>query len=90
MKCIKYISVFLLIVANQAAFSKSIPPGSGVGDIPANILILLDSSASMKETISGVDDAINTPRDVIELSDGNIIVSQDKGGLVKFLTSTGE
>ena len=90
MKYIKYISVFLLIVANQAAFSKSIPPGSGVGDIPANILILLDSSASMKETISGVDDAINIPRDIIELSDGNIIVSQDKGGLVKFLTSTGE
>ena len=90
MKCIKYISVFLLIVANQAAFSKSIPPGSGVGDIPANILILLDSSASMKETISGVDNTIIEPRDVVELSDGNIILAQGRGGLVKILTSTGE
>ena len=90
MKYIKYISVFLLIVVNQAAFSKSIPPGSGVGDIPANILILLDSSDSMREPISGVDDTIIEPRDVVELSDGNIIIGQFKGGLVKILTSTGE
>tara|TARA_B100001123_G_scaffold198301_1_gene225575 strand:- start:204 stop:4787 length:4584 start_codon:yes stop_codon:yes gene_type:complete len=90
MKHIKYVVSFLLIIYNQAAFSKPIPPGSGVGDIPANILILLDSSASMKDPISGVNDAIELPRDVIELSDGNIIVSQDRGGLIKFLTSTGE
>jgi len=91
MKFVKFISIFLLITINQSAFSKPIPPGSGVGDIPANILILLDSSASMKDTISGVNDSIDTrTRDVIELSDGNIIVSQREGGLVKFLTITGE
>ena len=43
--------LFLLITFNQNAFSKAIPPGSGEGDVPANILILLDSSASMKNHI---------------------------------------
>jgi type IV pilus assembly protein PilY1 len=90
MKFFKFLTIFLLITINQSAFSKPIPPGSGVGDIPANILILLDSSDSMHDTISGIDNAIHTPRDVIELSDGNIIISQEKGGLVKLLTLTGE
>jgi len=84
------LAFFTFIISSQSSYSKPIPPGSGAGDIPANILILLDSSDSMHDTISGVDDAIHTPRDVIELSDGNIIISQEKGGLVKFLTSTGE
>jgi type IV pilus assembly protein PilY1 len=34
-----------LIISNS--FSKALPPGSGDGDVPANILILLDKSASM-------------------------------------------
>ena len=34
---------FLSIIFNQSAYSKPIPPGSGEGDVPANILILLDS-----------------------------------------------
>ena len=40
----------VLITLNQNAISKPLPPGSGTGDVPANILILLDSSASMNET----------------------------------------
>ncbi|SVE64262.1 uncharacterized protein METZ01_LOCUS517116, partial [marine metagenome] len=40
--------------------------------------------------ISGVNDTITEPRDVVELSDGNIILAQGRGGLVKILTSTGE
>ena len=43
---------FLLILLNQNVFSKPIPPGSGEGDVPANILILLDSSASMLAELS--------------------------------------
>ena len=34
-----------LIISNS--FSKALPPGSGDGDVPANILILLDKSGSM-------------------------------------------
>ena len=47
-----------LIISNS--FSKALPPGSGDGDVPANILILLDKSASMNnvnysgEKISGL------------------------------------
>ena len=37
----------IIILFNQNAFSKSLPPGSGAGDVKANILILLDTSASM-------------------------------------------
>ncbi len=87
---LKFTIYFIFIIYSQSVYSKPIPPGSGTGDIPANILILLDSSDSMHDTISGVEDTINQPRDVIELSDGNVIVSQYDGGLVKFLTLTGE
>ena len=47
-----------LIISNS--FSKALPPGSGDGDVPANILILLDKSGSMMavnyygEKISGL------------------------------------
>ena len=77
--------LFLLIVFNQNAISKPIPPGSGEGDVPANILILLDSSASMKrKIISG--DGIENPGDVIELSDGNIIIGEGNLGFAKINT----
>ena len=65
--------LFLLIIFNQNAISKPIPPGSGEGDDPSNILILLDSSASMKRKII-TGDGIENPGDIIELSDGNIVI----------------
>ena len=79
---------FILFIFNQSAVSKPIPPGSGEGDVPANILILLDSSASMHRLlVSG--EAIDTPGDVVEDEDGNIILSQhNSGGIVKILTDT--
>ncbi len=89
-KILNLIIFFIIIISGQSSYSKPIPPGSGAGDVPANILILLDSSNSMKKSISGVNDAITEPRDVVELSDGNIILAQGRGGLVKILTSTGE
>ena len=40
------IQLFLfLAVFNQNAISKTLPPGSGAGDVKANILILLDTSS---------------------------------------------
>ena len=47
--------LFLFFIFNQQALSKPIPPGSGEGDVPANILILLDSSASMQRQIVSGD-----------------------------------
>ena len=67
--------LFVLVVLNQNAISKPLPPGSGSGDVPANILILLDSSASMRRPlISGSGIAI--PNDIVEDVDGNLIVAE--------------
>ena len=37
----------LVLFFTTQGFTKSLPPGSGEGDIPANVLILLDKSGSM-------------------------------------------
>ncbi len=94
-KLLLILTFFSFIISSQNSYSKPIPPGSGAGDVPANILILLDNSLSMRDSISGVENAIAEPSDVVELSDGNIIIAQGKsnwieGGLVKVLTSSGE
>ena len=70
---------FLLILLNQNVFSKPIPPGSGEGDVPANILILLDSSASMRNKIIA-GDGIENPGDVVETGDGNLIIGEGRVG----------
>ena len=44
----------------------------------------------MKEPIGGVNNSITDPRDVVELSDGNILIIQAREGIVKMLTSSGE
>jgi len=81
-------NLFLIFVAlNQNAISKPIPPGSGEGDVPANILILLDSSASMKTPLIA-GDGIANPHDIVEDSDGNLIVAEGKYGFIKILTAS--
>ena len=79
-----FCNLLLLIIAfNENLYSKPIPPGSGEGDVPANILILLDSSASMQRTISsGV--AIRRPWDVVTDSNNDIIITMERRrGLMK-------
>ena len=72
---------------NPIVVSQPIPPGSGEGDVPANILILLDSSASMKtKLIAG--DGIENPLDIVEDSDGNLIVGEKRRGFIKILTAS--
>ena len=91
-KFFKIIVVKILLLAtifNQSVFAKPIPPGSGEGDVPANILILLDSSASMDTGIlSGAP--MDGGEDLLELNDGNLIVAQWSKGLIKLTYSTGE
>ena len=36
------ILILILICFNQSSCAKPVPPGSGEGDVPANILILLE------------------------------------------------
>ena len=46
-----FLILFVFFSVNQVGFSKPLPPGSGAGDVPANILFLIDSSASMNRLI---------------------------------------
>ena len=80
---IKFIIVFLFIIIYQNSYSKPIPPGSGAGDVPANILFLLDNSASMDDTITADNQAVGQANDVVELSDGNLIIATTTYGIVK-------
>ena len=75
--------LFFLFVLNNNVFSKPLPPGSGAGDVPVNILILLDSSESMSSNPFG-GDALSKIGDVILLDSGDVLVGQwNGGGIVK-------
>ena len=73
---------FLLLTGN--AFSKALPPGSGIGDVPANVLILLDRSGSMSARMTsgaGVYYPMSTAVD----TNGDIYVAQfSTRGIKKF------
>ena len=58
MKIFKYFLfavLFLNLYSETQVHAKPVPPGSGEGDVPANILFLIDSSASMSRRISNRD-----------------------------------
>ena len=48
-------SIFLISLLMGAAESKPLPPGTGVGDVPSNVLILIDKSGSMSSCMPGGD-----------------------------------
>lgn len=60
--------------ASFAADAKSPPPGSGAADVPANILLMLDTSGSMGSILPGGD--TENPRDLAFDSEGNIYVAK--------------
>ena len=72
---------FLISLLNitGVGIAKPLPPGSGAGDIPANILILLDTSASMNANPMG-GDTLEKVGDVILLDSGDVLVGQMNGG----------
>ena len=80
------LAVFLVFITlSSSIHSKPIPPGSGKGDVPANILILLDSSVSMRNPVVGGTGIKGI--DWAELDDGNFIVSEHNRGLFKYLVA---
>ena len=87
MRLFQFVLLFFLFVFNQTAFSKPTPPGSGTGDVPANILILLDTSDSMNRSIAS-DYLLEKPEDIVVLSDGSIVVLNKKQFLMKIDPAT--
>ena len=83
------INLILFSLAGSKSFTKPIPPGSGKGDVPANILILLDSSVSMRNIASGGMGTYGVDW-AVELSDGNIIFAENGRGFSKIIAATGE
>ena len=65
----------LIIISNS--YGKALPPGSGVADVPANVLILLDKSGSMGTTsVTGA--RVNSTYSITAISNtGNVIVSDN-------------
>ena len=79
MRVFKYFLVLVFFLnLNQIANSKPVPPGSGEGDVPANILILLDSSASMNNKIGGGNPRISSM--TIDGNGNKVLSSVDKKG----------
>ena len=86
-KVLKYfLFVFLLLDFHSQVqvHAKPVPPGSGEGDVAANILFLIDSSASMSRRLSDRNAIEAVPLAVYD-SDGDILVGQNRNlAVVKF------
>ena len=82
------IIILFLLGVNQSVLAKPVPPGSGEGDVPANILILLDNSKSMKNNKIGAG-ITSISAATIDGSSNKILASYhtDRGGLFKFNSS---
>ena len=84
---INILIVLALTIIIPKVYAKPIPPGSGEGDVPANILFLLDSSLSMQAPISGTDLGLSGVDWAVELADGDLIVAEPGKGVVKINTT---
>ena len=82
---INFVLILALITLIPKAYSKPIPPGSGEGDVPANILFLLDSSKSMKTAVTGGSylglEGVDWS---VALSNGDLIIAEKAEVWLKF------
>ena len=78
LKLIAFKFIFFLFFFNQIVFSKSLPPGTGIGDVPVNILLLLDTSQSM-QTKPLTGEGIDNPESIVLLNDNRVLVGQSPG-----------
>ncbi|MCB2081028.1 MAG: VWA domain-containing protein [Rickettsiales bacterium] len=81
-----YLSLILVLLA-LPVWAKSPPPGTGAQDVPANILLMLDTSGSMDTYVSAGDSRY--PVDVAFDSAGNIYISKYFDEVEKY-SPTGE
>ena len=80
--------ILILSFFSNNSFAKNLPPGSGISDVPANVLILLDKSGSMSVRMtSGA--GISYPYSVATDSSGDVYIGQYYlRGIKKFTYST--
>jgi len=78
-----FILFFVLLNLGYSANAKPVPPGSGEGDVPANILFLLDSSASMDHGVAN-QDILGVVANVLPDSNGDYLVTQTPQALIKY------
>ena len=76
---LRFLLLFFSLVSMESV-AKSPPPGIG-SDIPANILIMLDTSSSMNQGVAA--SPLRRPADVAVDSKGNIFVSNLGDGIIK-------
>ena len=83
-----FLSVLLLsnTLLIKKVYSKALPPGSGVGDVPANVLILLDTSGSMSYTTPQNSDSFFYPSAMAVDANGDIYAAQQDGYGIKKIT----
>ena len=79
--------IFLLVVPLEL-LAKNPPPGTGTSDVPANILIMLDNSGSMRTRLSTANN-LYYPVDVETDSSGNIYVLEYAYDRIKKFDSSG-
>ena len=82
--------LFSVLILTSNVFAKALPPGSGIGDVPANVLILLDKSGSMSARMtSGA--GVYYPESSAFDSSGDVYVGQYYTyGIKKFTYSTSQ
>ena len=61
----------------QILNAKTLPPGTGIADVPANILLMLDTSGSMGWPIGTTDAILKYPTGVDGDSNGNIYILEN-------------
>ena len=85
--------VFLFTFAlSENLFAKALPPGTGQGDVPANVLIVLDKSGSMGWRMGGGTTGMKYPYDAAADSNGddNMAILDASGVIVDMFGVAGE
>ena len=85
----KLIIIYIIFLLNiNYVNAKSPPPGTGTSDVPANILIMLDNSGSMRSRLSS-GQSLLYPEDVAVDSSGNIYILEQTYRRIKVFDSDG-
>ena len=79
--------ILSLFFISSNAIAKNLPPGSGISDVPANVLILLDKSGSMSARMTG-GASTQYPVAVAYDNNGDVFIGSNTDGIKKFDYST--